>query len=157
MLAALARIFAEALSDRYRQWESRERLLQSQTGAITFLQRFGSSLNLNVHFDVVLDGVFVRDETKNAVLHAAPHPSRDELEQVHRRVSKWLVRHGHVDTSPLEARSNETPSTTPLDACAVLATQRGTTTTMRDDGEEEAEQGSGARAAPAHEAADQSY
>jgi hypothetical protein len=125
------------------------------------VQRFGSSLNLNVHLHVVvLDGVFVRDETESAVFYSAPPPSRRELdhvlERVHRRVSTWLVRHGHVDTLPLEARSNETPSTTPLDACADLAMQRGTTTTMRDDGEEENEEGkeSGARTAPAHEAAD---
>jgi Putative transposase/Transposase zinc-binding domain len=160
VLAALARIFAEALADRYRQWGSSEGLGLSETGAITFVQRFGSSLNLNVHLHVVvLDGVFVRDATENPVFHAAPPPSRGELdhvlERVHRRVSTWLVRHGHVDGSPLEARSNETPSPTPLDACADLAMQRGTTTTMRDDGEEENEEGkeSGARTAPAHEAA----
>jgi Putative transposase len=32
----------------------------SESGAITFVQRFGSSLNLNVHLHfVVVDGVFV--------------------------------------------------------------------------------------------------
>jgi hypothetical protein len=32
------------------------------TGAVTHVQRFGSSLNLNVHLHVMLlDGVFVRD------------------------------------------------------------------------------------------------
>ncbi len=159
VLAALARIFAEALSDRYRQWGSREGLGPSQTGAITFVQRFGSSLNLNVHLHVVvLDGVFVRDATEHPVFHAAPPPSRRELdhvlERVHRRASAWLVRHGYVDESPLEARSNDMPSPTPLDVCADLAMQRGTTTTIRDGGEEEAEQGIGARTAPAHEAAD---
>jgi hypothetical protein len=119
VLAALARIFAEALADRYRTWGRGDGLGPSQTGAITFVQRFGSSLNLNVHLHVVvLDGVFVRDETKNAVFYASPPPSRHELdhvlEQVHRRVSTWLVRHGHVETSLLEERSNETPS--PRDA-----------------------------------------
>lgn len=68
------------------------------------MQRLGSSLNLNVHLHVVvLDGVFVRSETENAVFHAAPPPSGHELDRVldrvHRRVTKCLVRHGHVDTS----------------------------------------------------------
>lgn len=159
-LAALARIFAEALSDRYRTWGRGAGLGSSETGAVTFVQRFGSSLNLNVHLHVmVLDGVFVRDVARNALFRAAPPPSRHELDQVlarvHRRASAWLLRHGHVDTSALDARSNEAPSPTPLDACADLAMQRATTTTTRDDGEEE-EKGkeSGARPVPAHEAAD---
>ena len=103
--------------------------------------------------------LFVRDETENAIFYAAPPPSRHELdrvlERVRRRASAWLVRHGHVDNLALEARSNETPSPKPLDACADLAMQRGTTATMREDGEEEeAEEGSGARSAREHEAAD---
>ena len=33
-----------------------------ECGAVTFVQRFGGSLNFNVHMHVaVLDGVFVRD------------------------------------------------------------------------------------------------
>ncbi len=54
---------------------------------MTHVQRFGSSINLNVHFHVmVLDGVFTRDELGRPVFHRAPSPTRAELEQVVRRV-----------------------------------------------------------------------
>jgi len=51
---ALRAIFAH-----YRRLERKGRC-----GAVTFIQRFGGSLNLNLHFHcAVPDGVFVRDET----------------------------------------------------------------------------------------------
>lgn len=159
VLAALTRIFAEALSDRYRTWGRGARLGACRTGAVTFVQRFGSSLNLNVHLHVVvMDGVFVR-EMEDIVFHAAPLPTRGELdhvlERVHRRVSAWLARHGHIGASSIEADSDEMSSPTPLDACAHLAMQRGVTKMMRDDGKEEVDaNASGARTAPAHEATD---
>ena len=43
-------------------------------GAITFVQRFGSALNLNVHFHcVVPDGVFLDDGSTSAVTARADH------------------------------------------------------------------------------------
>ena len=159
VLATLARVFAEALSDRYRQWGRGAGSSSSQTGAVTFVQRFGSSLNLNVHLHVVvLDGVFVRDEGGSPIFRSAPPPSKYELDavlaRVHRRVFAWLGRHRYVNTSPSEALSHETPSPTPLEACADLAMRRGTTTAVRDSGDEEDGKEIFTRAAPAHDAVD---
>ena len=43
-----------------------------ECGAVTFVQRFGGSLNLNMHMHVVvLDGVFVRDPDHGVVVRAA--------------------------------------------------------------------------------------
>jgi hypothetical protein len=51
--------------------------------AITHVQRFGSSLNLNVHFHVVVaDGVFVRDLAGNPTSHASPPPTRPKARAV---------------------------------------------------------------------------
>ncbi len=50
VLTALGRIFVESLFGRYRAWSKRSGLERAQCGAINFVQRFGSSLNLNVHF-----------------------------------------------------------------------------------------------------------
>jgi len=34
----------------------------AQTGAVTFMQRFGSALNLNIHFHMTfLDGVYIKN------------------------------------------------------------------------------------------------
>src|SRR5271166_501376 len=101
VLSALARIFVEAIFARHQGWAKGQGLGQTPTGAVTFVQRFGSSINLNVHFHVmVLDGVFTRDANANAVFHPAPPPTRDELDdivrRVHRRSIAWLARHGHL-------------------------------------------------------------
>ncbi len=102
------------------------------------MQRFGSSVNLNVHFHVVfLDGVFARDAQQRALFHPAPPPSREELEkvvrQVHRRVLAWLARKGHLDGSSGGDASQEPRPQTGLDACAALAMQRGAVHALRDD------------------------
>ncbi|MGH7284314.1 MAG: transposase, partial [Polyangiaceae bacterium] len=95
VLTAFVRILAEVLADRYRRCGSERGSTRCESGAVTFVQRFGSSLNLNVHFHVVmLDGVFVRDAEARAIFHHAPPPSRDELEGVvertRHRIRAWL-------------------------------------------------------------------
>jgi len=50
-----------------------------QTGAVTLIQRFGSSLNLNIHFHLlVLDGVYVRSNERLEFRRIAP-PTKSEL------------------------------------------------------------------------------
>jgi hypothetical protein len=83
-----------------------------QTGAVTFVQRFGGALNLNVHFhSITPDGLFVPDP------HAAPDglllfvplpPSTDaEIECLARRVTRRLAKRarrylaGHDDEHAL--------------------------------------------------------
>src|SRR5437660_187635 len=61
-------------------------------GAVTFIQRFGGALNLNVHFHcVVPDGVFVRE---GGALHfvAVRPPTDEEVQTVLLRVARWLDR-----------------------------------------------------------------
>jgi hypothetical protein len=49
------------------------------TRAVTLIQRFGSALNLNVHFHLlVLDGVYRRDGESNLRFFAVPAPSPGE-------------------------------------------------------------------------------
>lgn len=58
---------------------------EARSGSVTFVQLFGSSLNLHVHFHVLaLDGVYVPDgENKPPKFVRAPTPTRDQL--------RWLV------------------------------------------------------------------
>lgn len=61
-LSALSRIFVEAIFARHRACARRQKLGEVVSGAVTHVQRFGSSINLNVHFHVmVLDGVCAKD------------------------------------------------------------------------------------------------
>jgi hypothetical protein len=133
-LTALARIFVESVFAVYRARARREGISLPQCGSATFIQRFGS-LNLHVHFHVVvLDGVFTRDALGRVVFHPAPLPQISDLEAIVERTARlsavWLRRHGYLDESTLETRSNELPEQTALDACAAIAMGRGTVATL---------------------------
>lgn len=140
-LTALSRIFADAVGQWYRRWAERDGIASAdaaRAGAVTFVQRFGSSLNLNVHFHMCfLDGVYVRDERGCLAFHCAPSPDRDDLDNtlriVHRRALQWLARHGHLERPPLEECSNEVALPSPIEACAAIATQRGTVRALVSD------------------------
>jgi hypothetical protein len=99
-------------------------------------------VNLHVHFHVlVLDGVFARDAEGHLVFHPAPPPTASDLdaivERTARRSMRWLRKRGYCDDTPLEARSNEPPAQTALDACATIAMGRGTIATPPRDGEQD--------------------
>jgi ribosomal protein S27E len=62
------------------------------TGAVTLIQRFGSALNLNVHFHMLfLDGAYLTD-TKPPVFRRIPAPSAAELEALVRRIAERIGR-----------------------------------------------------------------
>ena len=64
-----------------------------QCGAVTFVQRFGDALNLNVHFHaLVLDGVYARGESGGPRFHPLPPPDGDEVARVARRIARRIVR-----------------------------------------------------------------
>ncbi len=132
-LSAVGRIFVREIS----RWQceqagaspqhgkSRPDSLQFRGGAICFPQRFGGSLNLNVHYHVVVpDGVFSRQpgQTAGAVFHQLPMPNRTDLEAIGHAVElgvlRWLRRRGLLDAEDTQA-SMEEPNVrrTALDAC----------------------------------------
>src|SRR6266849_2476521 len=84
--------------------------LAPRVGAVTFVQRFGGALNLNVHFHCVIpDGVFVRESGSVRFIELAP-PSDDDVMAVLRRAVARLERllrprlmAAHSDARPLDA------------------------------------------------------
>lgn len=53
----------------------------AKIGAITFIQRFGSALNLNVHFHTLMtDGVFIPQKDQTYLFQRLPHPTHEELQ-----------------------------------------------------------------------------
>jgi hypothetical protein len=59
MVTAVLDVFIKAVFAHLRSRASDYGIDQAQCGAVTFVQRFGSALNLNLHFHaVVLDGVY---------------------------------------------------------------------------------------------------
>ena len=52
----------------------------AQTGSVTLIQRFGSALNLNVHYHMLfLDGVYAEDDYGKQRFHRVKAPTYDEL------------------------------------------------------------------------------
>ncbi len=93
-----------ALRVLFRWYRDRARALgvpDGRTGSITVLQRFGSSLNLNLHFHVlVLDGVYTVEDGEPRFVRLAP-PTTDDVAHLVERVADaalaWLARQGIDD------------------------------------------------------------
>jgi hypothetical protein len=84
--------------------------IRDAQGAVTVVQRFGSSLNLNLHLhSLALDGVYTRPTPEAVpVFHPLPAPTDDEvaeiLERVHDRIQKLLRRRGRLPEDPSPTR-----------------------------------------------------
>jgi len=96
LTAEVLRVFVRAIFAWLRR---RSRPAQPATGpapggAVTFVQRFGGALNLNVHFHtLVLDGAYKSSEADGALrFHATPPPTGEELERILNRVIRVIAR-----------------------------------------------------------------
>ncbi len=74
----------------------------AQTGAVTLIQRFGSAVNLNVHFHMLfLDGVYVERSDGRLRFRWVKAPTSAELTQladtIARRVGRFLERQGLLE------------------------------------------------------------
>lgn len=71
----------------------------AQTGAVTLIQRFGSALNLNIHFHMLfLDGVYAEDDYSVLRFHRVKTPTVEELNslvhQLSHRIARFLEKKG---------------------------------------------------------------
>jgi putative transposase/transposase-like zinc-binding protein len=94
---AVLAVYARALLGFYRRQAHRHGIRDGRTGTLTVVQRFGSGLNLNVHFHTVaFDGVFSRTPAGPLTFHPAIPPIDAEvanvLDIIRRRVRR-LLRH----------------------------------------------------------------
>lgn len=65
----------------------------AMTGAVTLIQRFGSALNLNVHFHLlVLDGVYRRESEDRLRFVSVAAPNADELSRLVQRIAERIGR-----------------------------------------------------------------
>jgi hypothetical protein len=79
---------------------------RGQCGAVTFIQRFGSALNLNVHFHTLaLDGVYTSDRGNATRFLPLPPPSPSEVTRVlagtARRVARLVASRAEGDDDAL--------------------------------------------------------
>lgn len=65
----------------------------AKIGAITFIQRFGSALNLNVHFhSLITDGVYIANKDNTYYFVRLPHPSHEELQKLVNKIKNKIER-----------------------------------------------------------------
>jgi ribosomal protein S27E len=82
----------------------------AKTGAVTLIQRFGSALNLNIHFHMLyLDGVYeVDSEGGIAKFHANDEPTLVEmnnlLHRISERIARLLEREGYLERDSEDGR-----------------------------------------------------
>ncbi len=92
-------------------------------GSVTFVQRFGSSLNLNPHLHVLLlDGVYV-DGDEARVFVAAPPLSDPDVQQIvqtsARRIIRLCTKGGLLDATQADRLADEEPVLAALTAASV--------------------------------------
>ena len=74
----------------------------AQTGSVTLIQRFGSALNLNVHFHMLfLDGVYAKNKYGKATFQRTNAPTQEELARlvhtISHHVARYLERQGILE------------------------------------------------------------
>jgi len=68
---------------------------QAKTGAVTLIQRFGGSINLNIHFhQLFLDGAYELDfEGKPGRFHITETPSPSDLNEILSKIMQKIAKH----------------------------------------------------------------
>ena len=93
-------VLAQALDVLFRWYAERARApREARCGAVTFVQRFGSALNLNVHFHVLVpDGGWIRAPSGALAFRSVQGPTTEDVEDLVVRIAdaceRYLDRRG---------------------------------------------------------------
>jgi hypothetical protein len=111
LTSQVLRAFLRALfAELRRRARHRRGISRDQCGAVTFIQRFGSALNENLHFHtLVLDGVYSTDDGAPPYFLPRPPPTADEAARVPagtaRRIARLLASRADGEDDVLARRS----------------------------------------------------
>jgi hypothetical protein len=126
---AVLGVYARALLAFYMRSARSHGIHDGQTGTVTVIQRFGSGLQLNLHYHtLVLDGVFTEAQPGRLAFHAAPPPSDADVAQilatVRARVGRRLAR-CQLESADASAPADPLSETSPVLAGLVGASVQG--------------------------------
>jgi len=138
VLSAVIRIVMRVLLGWYRKRGRELGLAGAETGAVSFVQRFGGSMNCHTHLHViVIDGVYSRQEGGATRFHFAEPPSAQELASlvatICERVCRMLRRRGLMGEASHESNEVRLPEAA-LDGCRTVALSRGRFERLDDQG-----------------------
>ena len=128
-VSAVLAVFLRVVGGWYRRQAQAMGHDRARWGSVTFVQRFGSSLNLNPHVHVLmLDGVYV-DGEEAPVFVPAPPLSDQAVQQIvetsARRIIRLCTKRGLLDDTAADPLADEEPVLAALTAASV----RGLTAT----------------------------
>jgi len=115
-LSRVIRAFTRTIFGWQKRRAKRLGIRDPQTGGVTFIQRFSSSLALNVHpHSLLLDGVYTLDEDGNLRFVPLPPPTDEEIAKlcatIAKRITRALRRMGKLpdetDPEPDELAAND--------------------------------------------------
>jgi hypothetical protein len=135
LTSEVLRAFLRALfADQRRRARQHHGVRSGHCGAVTFIQRFGSALNLTPHFhSLVLDGIFAGPAYNPGPFLPLPPPETEDVARVMagaaRRVMRHLKKHG------LENDDDPLASDDPLLATLMAASIRSRIATGPEAGE----------------------
>jgi hypothetical protein len=94
LVREVLRIFIQtvfsSLRRRARQYRG---IRKAQCGGVTFVQRFGGAINLNIHFhSLILDGIYYEDANKEIRFQKLPPPDDSEVARVTACIVKKIHR-----------------------------------------------------------------
>ena len=95
LLKKINQILCEEINN-YLRKKARRRGIKGwgETGIVSFLQRAGSSLNLNLHFHLlVLDGLYIMTDDGEPIFNRIPGIKDDELSMVMSRISRRAIKY----------------------------------------------------------------
>ncbi len=123
LVSAVLRVFLRVVGRWYRRQARAMGHPESRCGSVTFVQRFGSSLNTNPHLHVLtFDGVYVDGEDGPEFVPAPP-VSDDDVQQIvettARRVIRLCTKRGLLDDSQADPLADEEPLLAALTAASV--------------------------------------
>ena len=119
LVADVHRIFVDAVfASLLRRSGSVGSSKKPKCGAVTFIQRFGDALNLNVHFHLLaIDGVYSADDNGDVRFYPVAPPSDREVarvaEKIAHRIERLMIRCGMTTQSGPE-KDEEFGSAQPL-------------------------------------------
>jgi hypothetical protein len=92
-VSAVLAVFLRAVYGWYRRQAKEQGHADGRCGSVSFVQRFGSALNLNPHFHVLMpDGVYITGEDGTPSFVGAPQLTDDDVQQIVETTAKRVVR-----------------------------------------------------------------
>ena len=93
LVSAVLAIFLRVVYGWYRRQARQQGHADGGCGSVSFVQRFGSALNLNPHFHVLMpDGVYVTGQDGTPSFVRVPQLSDDDVQQIVETTAKRVVR-----------------------------------------------------------------